>query len=235
MLTFYLYMDKTHCKASERNREMTSAIENRIACLNNLNFFNANCCEGKYQMPILKKQSCCPDRLLDFSSSLKSRDYNAGVHFFIDDYRFERLWKNPSIYIPILSRFAFVLTPDFSVMQNMPTALQVWNVFRSRLIGYVMQRVGISVIPSVSWSDESSFEFCFDGIEKGGVVAVSSVGVIKNHNALVFFKKGLHEMFRRITPRKLLFYGTPIPFEHNDIEIIYFNNTTTAWKTQKNM
>lgn len=98
-----------------------------------------------------------------------------------------------------------------------------------------MQQVGISIIPSVSWSDESSFDFCFDGIEKGGVVAVSSVGVIKNRNAQVSFKKGLHEMLRRITPKTLLFYGAPIPFEHNDIEIIYFNNTTAAWKTHKTM
>lgn len=28
--------------------------------------------------------------------------------------------------------------------------------------------------PTVSWGDENSFEFCFDGIEEGSVVAVSA-------------------------------------------------------------
>ena len=209
---------------------MTPEIENRIACLHNLNFYNPEYCEGKYHMPILKKQPYYPDHLIDFPSAIRSRDYSAGVHFFIDDYRFERLWRQPSKYIPILHRFAFVLTPDFSVMKNMPIAMQMWNIFRSRLLGYAMQQFGISVIPSVTWSDEDSFDFCFDGLERGGVVAVSTVGIVKKSHAKRLFLRGLDEMLRRISPQKLLFYGTPLPFEHGDTEVIYYENTVTTWK-----
>ena len=212
---------------------MTPEVENRKACLNNLNFFNANSCVGKYQMPFLKKQLDYPEHLLDFPSAMKSRNYTSGVHFFTDDYRFERLWRYPLRYIPLLSRFKFVLTPDFSVLHNMPIAMQLWNVFRARLIGYAMQQVGISVIPSISWSDESSFDFCFDGIERGGVVAISSVGVIRNPHAKMLFRSGFNEMLRRITPTKVLFYGTPIICSDHKTEIIYFNNTSTAWKNRK--
>lgn len=213
---------------------MIPEIETRIACLNNLNFYDSKKSSGKYQMPFLRKQLYFPNQLIDFSSALASRNYDSGVHFFIDDYRFERLWKYPAKYIPILSKFAVVLTPDFSVMRNMPRAMQIWNIFRSRLIGYAMQEVGIRIIPSVSWSDESSFDFCFDGIENNGIVAISSVGVIKDYYSRECFINGINTMLRRINPIKILFYGTPLPFDHHGVEIVHFRSNS-AWKKHKNM
>lgn len=36
-----------------------------------------------------------------------------GVHFFLDDYQFNRLWTNIDRYIPMLSQFRYVMAPDF--------------------------------------------------------------------------------------------------------------------------
>lgn len=46
---------------------MTPEIENRIACLHNLNFYNPEYCEGKYHMPILKKTAILPRSFNRFS------------------------------------------------------------------------------------------------------------------------------------------------------------------------
>lgn len=43
-----------------------------------------------------------------------------------------------------------------------------------------MQMYGIDVIPTISWSDRESFEWCFDGEPVDGAVAVSSVGVMNS-------------------------------------------------------
>ena len=72
----------------------------------------------------------------------------------------------------------------------------------------------MEVIPDVVWGDEESFEFCFDGIPKGGTVAVSSVGVSLdgewNGKESNMFKAGYDEMMRRIEPETVIFYGSMI-------------------------
>lgn len=70
----------------------------------------------------------------------------------------------------------------------------------------------IKVIPTISWSDKSSFEWCFDGEPIGGTVAVSSVGTQNNKTAKELFINGYNEMMKRLEPETVIFYGT-IPQE----------------------
>ena len=38
----------------------------------------------------------------------KQQKTDYGVHFFLDDYQFERLWKRPDKYIELLRKFKYV-------------------------------------------------------------------------------------------------------------------------------
>ena len=104
------------------------------------------------------------------------------VHFFLYDYRFERVWKNPDNDIEKLSRHRAVLSPDFSMYLEMASVMQLYNVFRNRWCGAYWASKGIRVIPTVNWGDESTFDFCFEGIEKGSVVAVSTYMASEHDN-----------------------------------------------------
>ena len=190
--------------------------------LDNLGLFDQKYCVGKFQIPKLMPAERCPNKLICFSNVNRMDDFSVGVHFFMDDFRFERIWKMPNRYIPLLKKFSCVLSPDFSLFADMPVAQQIWNVYRSRLLGFMMQRVGIEVIPVVSWSDKQSFEFCFDGIAKGGLVAVSSVGSIKNKYDRIRFVTGLNAMIDRLTPSSILFYGKIPEFDFKNIKIHHF-------------
>lgn len=134
---------------------------------------------GKYDMPILKAEKHIPKDLISFNYVLNTDAFGKGVHFYIDDYQFERLWRDPHSYMERLKQFDCCLTPDFSLYTEMPVAMQIWNIYRSRLVGQIMQDYGIKVIPTLSWCRENSYDFCFDGIEPGGVVSVSTIGVKK--------------------------------------------------------
>ena len=57
------------------------------------------------------------------------------------------------------------------------------------------------------WSDEKSFEWCFDGEPVDGTVAVSSVGTQKSKNAKQLFLNGYNEMVKRLNPKTIIFYG----------------------------
>jgi len=126
------------------------------------------------------------------------------THFFIYDYQFERVWKRPDLYVKPLKKTAFVLSPDFSLYYNLPLAQQIWNTYRNRAVGKYWENQGLWVIPSVSWSDHRSFDFCFAGIPQNSVVAISSVG-IKDFD---MFERGLAEMIHRLSPKTILCYGT---------------------------
>jgi hypothetical protein len=78
----------------------------------------------------------------------------------------------------------------------------------SRLAGAYWQRRGLTVIPSVSWSGGESFAFCSDGVEKGSVIAVSTLGTraIKER-----FMAGFIEVCRKIEPSCVICYDTPYP------------------------
>lgn len=132
---------------------------------------------------------------------------SCGIHFFLDDYQFNRLWNKPDKYLDMLKKFKFVCSPDFSTYVDFPKVIQIYNHYRKHWLAAYWQQNDITVIPTISWSDKSSFEWCFDGEPVGGIVAVSSTGTQMNANARQLFLDGYNEMINRLNPECILFYG----------------------------
>lgn len=176
----------------------------------NLTDFDPERAVGPYQIPTLRSCSYVPKALISFdelTTRKGKRRKNDGVHFFIHDARFEKIWRNPMRFIPDLEERECVLSPDFSVYADMPKAMQIWNVYRGRLLGQMMQDYGLKVIPTLTWAGEDTYDFCFDGIEQGGTVAVSTVGVMRNNAAKPIWIAGMNEAVRRLRPEHILIYG----------------------------
>lgn len=138
------------------------------------------------------------------------KDATTGVHFFVYDYLFERVWNTPDKYLTYLSRYGCVLSPDFSMFPDFPLAVNIYNHYRKHWLAAYWQSKGITVIPSICWGDESSFEWCFDGEPKNSVVAVSDVGCKKTVEAQNGFKRGYNEMMKRLNPSKVILYTNVI-------------------------
>lgn len=181
---------------------------------------------GLYGVPELKPTQFvgeCEFVSFNYASSVKVRE-NKGVHFFIDDYQFSRLWTKVDRYVDMLSQFKYVMTPDFSTYTDFPKAMQIYNHFRKHWIGAYLQECGIDVIPTISWSTPDSFEWCFDGEPQGGSVAVSSVGCTNSQKKKRLFLDGYHEMLKRLHPEKIIFYGTvPEECQGNIVRINAFS------------
>lgn len=64
---------------------------------------------------------------------------------------------------------------------------------------------GIKVIPTICWSDEVSYNYCFDGEPKNSIVAVSSVGTQKSNKGKELFLQGYNEMLERLEPTQIIF------------------------------
>ena len=186
-----------------------------------------------WQMPTIKNDNFVPDDLIGFNYALSSENKCCGVHFYVDDYQFERVWNNPEKYVEVLWEYDCILSPDFSLYMDMPMPMKIWNIYRSRQIGAFYQSRGIKVIPTISWAEKETFEFCFQGIPKGSVVSVSTIGVKEKKDALEIWHEVMTEMIKRIEPSTIIVYGGKLDFDYGDIKTVYFENKVTEnWKKE---
>lgn len=189
--------------------------------LKKCNFFGNN----KWNIPTLKGIDKFDEKVqfigFNYAKTCeKQQKTDFGVHFFLDDYQFNRLWNRPDKYIPLLSKFKYVLSPDFSMYTDYPKAMQMWKHYQKHWLGAYMELFGIKVIPTVGWSDKESFKWCFDGDPKNSIVAVSSIGTQKDKESKQLFLEGYNKMLEVLKPIKILFWGN-IPNEIDKSNVIH--------------
>ncbi len=199
------------------------------------NEFNS---KGKWKIPIIPK--CNSEiisnenlRVIGFDQVKNNKDthYNRLVHFFLYDYEFEKIWEQPQKYVDILKKYKGVLSPDFSMYIEMNPVMQLYNTFRNRWVGAYLASQDISVIPTVNWGLENTFDFCFNGIEKGSAVAVSTYMVNEHGHHKEqkdFFLNGYKEMLKRIEPELVICYSEPFPEMEGNI--LYINYDLSSWR-----
>lgn len=191
---------------------------------------------GKYGIPCIKGiklKDLSSVKLIGFNyaTNIKSMQErgNEFVHFFLPDTYIERVWDNPDYYGAVFAQYKGIIQPDLSQYITMPRAMQIWNYYRNMWLAAYYQSQGIRVIPQAQWSDEDSYEYCFDGVPKGSCVCISSVGCVQNVRARTLFGKGLREAVKRIQPSQIIFRGvitedfqdaiSGIPYVHLDSEM----------------
>lgn len=167
---------------------------------------------GKYQLPRIDPVYELPevDRFIEFDYCKRVRtDKNKlGVHFFEDDRKFERVWTGPDRYGEMLKQFAFVIGPDFSVYEDFPFPVRLYNYYRNNwLVRYWQSCYNIIVVPTVMWGDKSTYDWCFDGLPRKSIVAVSNLGMCKRADEKQYFEDGYLEMLNRLEPSEILFFS----------------------------
>lgn len=166
--------------------------------------------EGKWGFPIVRKQHldlngieliACSD-----VSHKDSKNLHKGVHFFVDDYRFENTYTKPEEALENYGKYRFLISPDFSLYGDMNPWRQIESVGKSRWVAAKWQKAGKTVIPTMSWSLARSYEFCFDAIEKNSIVAIGMIGCKNNKRN---FMRGYNQMLKKIEPEGIICFGKP--------------------------
>jgi len=174
-------------------------------------------------MAFIEKQEVDIDNLLyiGFQNIRKCDDRYAKsktVGFFIQDDKFDCVIRKPWNYPERLSQYKQVMSPDVSCYTDMSIEEQWYNTFLNRIIGAYWQSCGLTVIPTIAWSDKRSYAFAFAGIEEGCVVAVSTIGTGKYYT---LFMNGFVEMCKQIKPAAVICYCQPYHEMHKYAKIIY--------------
>lgn len=115
--------------------------------------------DGTFEMPVIKKTKLDLEGIeLIGYDKLSEGQTEKIVHFFLDDYKFEVLWKDPEPRLDKLKEYRVILSPQFSMYTEMPVAMQIHQVFKSRWCGAYFQAKGLKVIPSLVWGEADTME-----------------------------------------------------------------------------
>ena len=133
------------------------------------------------------------------------------IHFYLDDYQFDRVWNSPENYLDVLRKYKAVLSPDFSMYEDFPRAVSLFNHYRKQWCGAYWQEHGINVIPTVGWTREDSYEYCFEGLPRNALVCISTLGMFFDKEHRAKFMKGYEVALDVLKPKKILFYGKLFP------------------------
>jgi len=155
------------------------------------------------------------------TKSIKHKDKSI-VLMFEYDKSLNRIWNDPTKYIPKFSDFHAVCTPDFSIYGEMDYLTIVHNTYKNRWIGCYYQSQGLNVIPTISWCGEDTYDICFSGVEKGSAIAISTIG---SRGKEKVFLKGFNEMIKRLEPSLIIVKGRWIEGMHGNIKLVKFEDT----------
>lgn len=165
--------------------------------------------EGYYDIPVIYGIKEMPDvkEWIGFNYVMSDKNPEGkGVHFFVDDYQFERVWNDPEKYVDKLKQYSAVLSPDFSPYGDMPLATQIWNHYRKHWCAAFWQLHGVTVIPTIRASTDSrSLEWYLDGEPRESVVAISTMWASE-------YPKEMREEYERmidaLNPSHIIVYGS---------------------------
>ena len=102
----------------------------------------------------------------------------------------------------------YIIAPDYSLFGDFPNALQIFNVYKSRVcMCWLIANTEAKILPNVRWTFPFTFEYCFDGIMKGSNIAIGVLGQIRDKENRKMFLDGLKVAIDRIEPKCILVYG----------------------------
>ncbi|MCD8327467.1 MAG: DUF4417 domain-containing protein [Ruminococcus sp.] len=148
-----------------------------------------------------------PKDIIPFSKAKHCENKRKYVHFYEHDKEFSTVLTGTKHYLDLLKQFDGVITPDCSMAIGQSKCLQQANTYMNRAVGFYLQKNGIPVIANIRWSDEDSFEYCFLGVPKNGIVSISTHGCITSKDERNLFRTGLSAMIETLSPKAVLVHG----------------------------
>ena len=186
-----------------------SPSKNKKLCTDNIHLSNNMKRVGIYELPEVKSYNgLIPRRLVPFCDRKGKKGF---VHYYIDDYRFDVLWKRLGYYTKLLKRtHPYLIAPDYSQYADQSKALNIFNLYKNRFVTAYWQQQGLNVIPSASWGNADSFEYCFDGLPQNSVIFIGGLGIKHDNNCIKLWRYGIKELERQLHPTMILIYGNEV-------------------------
>ncbi len=149
-----------------------------------------------------------PKKIIPFDKSgeVKNRkEYY--VCFYCADESFNRIYIYPKKFLKYLSTFAGVITPDWSIHEDLPIIKQKENMNKNLEIAYYYGSNGIKIIPNVRAGTDKIKEEYYSAFPKYSAVAIGTYGFIKTIEEQENFDACIEDIIFYLEPRDIIVYG----------------------------
>lgn len=214
-------------KVRKKKRIKKESIRRTLYDYFMLDIFSTLPTVGKEQMPVLEPVDPnleLPNEMVAFDEAFTKKKTDCIVHFYTDDRRFLRIFRNPKKYLPFLKKCAAVIEPDLSQYANMPYALRQAHAWLNRALAAWLQNQGVRIIQNITWSLKDSYHYSLQGRAKNTIVAVNCTGIIGHDFSKYIWREGYKNVVLALNPTRILRYGDKMPDERTDISV-YFDNS----------
>jgi len=170
---------------------------------------------GIYDFPIVKPyRGLIPTDFTPYDHH-KTGNTLGAVHFFIDDYNYPcmHIWSNLQNYTHNVSRYNVIIAPDNSMYLDQSAALNIYQVYQNRVITAYWQKIGLNVIPVVSWGNADSFNYCFDALPQNSILAIGGLGTKCSKALTTLWEYGVKLTIEKLQPQALILYGSPTKYD----------------------
>ena len=190
----------------------------------NLDIFGSLPTAGREQMPVLEPYNGqIPDRMVAFDEAYTKNDTGCIVHFYEDDRRFMRIFRNPDKYMDFLCSCALVIEPDLSQYVNMPYPIRYAHAYLNRAMAAYLQRNGANVVSNLTWSLRDSYSYSIAGRPQNSIVAVNCTGILGHDISKYLWMEGYENVVLPLNPTYIIRYGDRMPNECTE-KSVYFDN-----------
>lgn len=214
-------------------RAIQYGVNPKNAFMLNPYFYGIYYTEGIDEVPIMKPDTgALPKKLIGFNE-MKSPDNISrqnGVHFFLSDNLILRYYHNPERYFDVLAEYGCVIGIDLSVFYDLPRGLNIANIIKSRYVGCNLQERGLRVIPSFSWANIDSLNYCTLGIPENSNVAISNAVIGRHKQDRLLTRLAIERLVKEKHPINLLVYGFPLDFDPG-VPTIYYTSRIQQLRT----
>ena len=180
---------------------------------------------GNYEMPRVRPINCSvPKDIVALYHIDRCKVDDCIPHFYTEDKKFESTWTFPHKSLYKIAHYPMIISPDFSVYENLVFPQKFWNIFRNKVLAAWWQYNGLKVIPNVSWIHGKDYAISFDGWPKHSIIAVNSTGINGDKKCKSMWLEGYNVMLRTLEPIHILRYGGKIEGENEAISTYYYND-----------
>ncbi len=148
-----------------------------------------------------------PKSLIPYEKIRKARNKRQYVHFYMHDKGFRNVLTDLKRHIWLFQQFDGIITPDPTLDMKQSRCLQQTTVWFRQAVGSYCQRHGIPVIPNIRFGTEKTYDFCFLGVPRHSIVAISTHGCVDTKEKKAHFRKGLEQLLRVLEPDDILVHG----------------------------
>ena len=151
------------------------------------------------------------------------------VHFFADDYTWANaVWSRMEQTLYRINKFDGMFAPDFSIYIDRPKGFNLMQLFKNRMVTFYAQNIGYNVIPTASFGDVDSFEYCFEGLPDNSVLGICGTG-LENRSHRLHWEYGIYALEEMKHPSLLIVYGEPVDVSGIQTPMIFIPDETSKF------